>query len=153
MAFSSLHIFSPEIRLPTGIISRAYPIIEAGIPKRNDWLYHSDRVCPTGTNGCAESKCPNTCYCEDHCSYERCIIEEAPNDCLSQTNAEWTWDPLRRYWVAQWRQGKYNYRIKYYWILFKWQCSYHRGKLYLFYLVNRKVITTWLKRKSHAQKA
>ena len=58
-----------------------------------------DTVCPENTYGCAGFGCPNTCYCEDHCSWEKCVLSEAPNSCGTDTNISWHWNSM--YWVAK----------------------------------------------------
>ena len=61
------------------------------------------------------SGCPNgtlegltTCFCEDHCSWERCRLETPPYDCLPRTNTAWVWDSKKKYWVAI-ETSKYQY--------------------------------------------
>ena len=53
--------------------------------------------CPDGTfDG------QNTCFCEDHCSWETCRLQKPPHSCLSGTReAVWAWDAERYAWVAQ----------------------------------------------------
>ena len=54
--------------------------------------------CPPGT-----FKGINTCFCEDHCSWEICRLINPPNGCLSriETEAYWLWDNNEDVWVAQ----------------------------------------------------
>ena len=47
------------------------------------------RGCPENTSGCNEFGCPNTCFCEDHCRWDRCALYEGPEDCLRGTNSSW----------------------------------------------------------------
>ena len=77
------------------------------ITEHKDVPIPSSDGCPENTRGCEEFSCPRTCYCEDHCSWERCTLSEPPQKCLHGTNAEWKWE-LRR-WSAKYI-GKY---IKY----------------------------------------
>ena len=54
--------------------------------------------CPQGTfDGL------NTCYCEDHCSWETCRLLNPPQNCLSNIGnvAEWVWNAKKDFWVAQ----------------------------------------------------
>ena len=57
--------------------------------------------CPGGTVGCQDGRCPYTCLCEDHCSWEKCTLENAPDDCLSHVNSKWVWDSRHLFWVAK----------------------------------------------------
>ena len=54
--------------------------------------------CPQGTFNSL-----NTCYCEDHCSWETCRLLNPPQNCLSDIAYEsaWTWDSQKNAWVAQ----------------------------------------------------
>ena len=56
--------------------------------------------CPEGTIGCTDGRCPYTCFCEDHCSWKKCALEEAPDHCLSHVNSRWTWNSKEMFWVA-----------------------------------------------------
>lgn len=49
--------------------------------------------------------CPATCYCEDHCSFERCKLDVPPKGCLNGLPLEptWSWDSRQNYWVAQYQ--------------------------------------------------
>lgn len=54
--------------------------------------------CPKGTfDGL------NTCFCEDHCSWETCRLLNPPQDCLSNIVNEpvWAWNKQKQVWVAQ----------------------------------------------------
>ena len=55
--------------------------------------------CPQNTKGCNEFGCPNTCYCSDHCSWERCKISPPPLSCLYRTGSAWQWSS--RWWTAK----------------------------------------------------
>ena len=61
--------------------------------------------CPKGTYGCIEENCPDTCFCENHCSWAKCALYEAPAECLISVNSEWTWHFTKGYWVAQSKNG------------------------------------------------
>ena len=43
------------------------------------------------------------CFCEDHCSWDKCYLLEPPQRCLSgsKEESEWFWDSGNNYWVAQ----------------------------------------------------
>ena len=71
----------------------------SSIKEYSDVLIPSSSGCPENTRGCEEFSCPRTCYCEDHCSWERCTLSEPPQKCLHGTNAEWKWD--LRWWSAK----------------------------------------------------
>ena len=54
--------------------------------------------CPSGTfNGL------DTCFCEDHCSWEACWLIDPPSNCLSRIDGEmvWAWNDIKNAWVAQ----------------------------------------------------
>ena len=51
------------------------------------------------------------CYCEPHCRWDKCRLQEAPVECLIGTNSIWLWDSQEKYWVAQ-VQGTVNYITK-----------------------------------------
>ena len=62
--------------------------------------------CPTGTfNGL------NTCYCEDHCSWQTCRLSEPPQKCLRNIAGEavWAWDAKRDVWVIQGKNQTCNF--------------------------------------------
>ena len=67
--------------------------------------------CPIGTYGCTGKTCYNieTCFCEEHCSWERCRILDAPDDCLTSVNGKWKWNSKKIHWVAQITGMKYQY--------------------------------------------
>ena len=58
-------------------------------------------VCPKGTTGCNDFGCPDTCYCEDHCSWERCLLDIPPTECLIPWNRTWMWNNRHMYWYAK----------------------------------------------------
>ena len=45
------------------------------------------------------------CHCEDHCSWVRCHLHEAPDECLLGTGSILFWDSQKKYWVAQVEEG------------------------------------------------
>ena len=57
--------------------------------------------CPEGTKGCTDGRCPYTCFCEEHCSWEKCALEDPPDHCLSRVNSKWIWDSDKTTWVAR----------------------------------------------------
>ena len=64
----------------------------------------SPEGCPQNTKGCTEFGCPNTCYCADHCSWEKCKISPPPLSCLHRTGSTWQWSS--GWWTAK-KIGKY----------------------------------------------
>ena len=53
--------------------------------------------CPPGTfNGI------DTCFCEDHCSWETCRLMYPPSNCISSISPEIVWarDEIKDSWVA-----------------------------------------------------
>ena len=63
-----------------------------GILVHSDILIPTSDGCPENTRGCEEFSCPKTCYCSDHCSWERCTVSPPPETCLHGTDAMWHWD-------------------------------------------------------------
>ena len=57
--------------------------------------------CPEKTIGCDAPGCPTTCFCEDHCSWERCSLTDPPMECLDDMNGEWKRG--KNAWVAKFR--------------------------------------------------
>ena len=51
-----------------------------------------------------DSETPS-CSCEPHCSWDKCRLYQAPEDCLAGTRSIWLWDVLRKNWVAQELKG------------------------------------------------
>ena len=83
------------IQIPTHAFNFLGPVRHNIIPLPNE------NGCPKGTIGCSNGRCPSTCYCEDHCSWERCVLEEATPSCLASVSSKWTWESDGMYWVAQ----------------------------------------------------
>ena len=84
MKSNRLQIFS--------LISTELAINEKSIPKI------PDNGCPSGT-----FKGIDTCFCEDHCSWEICRLTNPPKECLSRITgkAVWSLDDNADGWVAQ----------------------------------------------------
>ena len=71
----------------------------------------SDYSCPNGAKKYQLNPSDNTydplievfvtCHCEDHCSWNKCRLENPPSNCLDGVNSSWQWDEKRKYWVAQ----------------------------------------------------
>ena len=59
--------------------------------------------CPVNTNGCSGNDCnmPQSCFCEEHCSWETCRLADSPEKCLKGLNSFWSWDTKKLFWVAQ----------------------------------------------------
>ena len=49
------------------------------------------------------NRCPESCYCEDHCSWERCMLTNPPDTCLANVDSKWLWDSQKMFWVAQFK--------------------------------------------------
>ena len=64
--------------------------------------------CPEKTVGCYAPGCPNTCYCEDHCSWQRCSLFNPPVECFDDINGTWFRKYKGDHWVANFR-GNYLY--------------------------------------------
>ena len=56
--------------------------------------------CPIGTDECNGDGCPNTCFCEDHCSWEKCYLNDPPKDCLENMGGAWAENPSGGFWTA-----------------------------------------------------
>ena len=54
--------------------------------------------CPFGTIGCDKIECPKACFCEDHCSWNKCKLENPPVGCLGHSNRKWEYDEKELYW-------------------------------------------------------
>ena len=54
--------------------------------------------CPLGTYGCLDEKCPDTCFCEEHCSWEKCKLEDPPKNCLINAKRKWHLDFQKPHW-------------------------------------------------------
>ena len=59
------------------------------------------KECPKYTVGCYGLGCPNTCFCEEHCSWEKCRLEEPPKDCLEKLGGVWVKHYVENYWIAE----------------------------------------------------
>ena len=57
--------------------------------------------CPEKTTGCYAPGCPATCYCEDHCSWQRCYLSHPPMDCLDDIDGYWFRKKKSDPWVAK----------------------------------------------------
>ena len=70
--------------------------------------------CPANTYGCTDNNCNGiqTCFCEEHCSWETCRLVEGPKKCVKGVKSEWIWDLNRLIWVAQ-RRGMQTEIIPY----------------------------------------
>ena len=77
-------------------------------PRLNGYNYTISEVvvhrpsdgCPVGAFGCIDRACPNSCYCEDHCSWKKCKLEDPPEGCLIHSDRKWFYDEENRYWRA-----------------------------------------------------
>ena len=69
--------------------------------------------CTQNTIECRGLGCPDTCYCEDHCSWEKCFLESPPHDCLLDTNGVWSWNARNKYWNAKSMGNMQCYSRKY----------------------------------------
>ena len=47
----------------------------------------------------------DTCTCEDHCSWDMCLLVHPPEECMCGTGSQWYWDSGISVWVAQVVQG------------------------------------------------
>ena len=56
--------------------------------------------CPIGSYGCGDAICPNTCFCEDHCSWKKCKIRNPPLSCIENGNRKWDHDYHSNFWRA-----------------------------------------------------
>ena len=102
-------------------------------------LNPSDYDCPDGSSPFImgetvvgttwqQVKDTTTCYCEDHCTWYTCRLENPPLDCLVGTNSEWKWDQQKLYWVAQLIEGNSIISIWYHYhciILILHPCKKH----------------------------
>ena len=70
------------------------------IPKRPKY------GCPANTYGCTGNDCshPEKCFCEEHCSWDKCRLFGNPTNCLKKSG--WIWDSVQHFWVAQVGEGK-----------------------------------------------
>ena len=58
-------------------------------------------MCPENTVGCYGFGCPNTCFCEEHCSWEKCRLEEPPKGCIESLGGVWVKNSVENYWTAK----------------------------------------------------
>ena len=49
------------------------------------------------------------CYCENFCSWDRCLLRNPPEDCIFGTNSTWVWNSRTKFWVAQTKDS--NFRV------------------------------------------
>ena len=54
--------------------------------------------CPVGTYGCEDVICPNTCFCEEHCSWNSCKLKNPPMSCIFHANSKWEYDHHTHFW-------------------------------------------------------
>ena len=52
--------------------------------------------------------CPNTCYCEDHCSWQHCSLNDPPMECFDDIDGTWFRKNEGDPWVAKFNGNK-NY--------------------------------------------
>ena len=73
-----------------------------------DDLTHSFQTKPRPASGCPEGTIDglSSCFCEDHCSWEVCRLDEAPNTCLPE-NFVWVFDTENHLWKSQ-HSGKFE---------------------------------------------
>ena len=83
--------------------------------------------CPKQTKGCNGLGCPNTCYCEDRCTWERCTLLKPPEECLRDTNS--TWKLGDEHWTAKYT-GWYLTVIGCYYLT-DYYGSYYVDKIYI----------------------
>ena len=55
--------------------------------------------CPTNTYGCSGDDCNDVqnCFCEEHCSWKKCRLVNAPENCLKDVKSNWSWDKKKRF--------------------------------------------------------
>ena len=75
--------------------SSLWNIVVSSINRSYRQLKRPSSGCPKGT-----LEGLTTCFCEDHCSWERCRLETPPYDCLPRTNTAWIWDSKKKFWAA-----------------------------------------------------
>ena len=46
-----------------------------------------------------------SCFCEDHCRWDKCFLSLPPPKCIADINSKWLWDPDENYWVARVLKG------------------------------------------------
>ena len=57
--------------------------------------------CPDNTLSCDGFGCPNTCFCEEHCSWARCRLEVPPCDCIETLGGIWVKNSEENYWTVK----------------------------------------------------
>ena len=73
-------------------------------------LTASSHGCPENARRCEAFSCPKTCYCSDHCSWEKCTLSRPPENCLRGTNGTWLWNA--RWWSAK-NKGEFKITCNY----------------------------------------
>ena len=60
-------------------------------------------IAPRPTDGCPINTIDgiDTCFCEDHCSWNKCRLAKPPNKCLENTVFEWKWNLVENHWTAK----------------------------------------------------
>ena len=60
-------------------------------------------IAPRPTNGCPINTIDgiDTCFCEDHCSWNKCRLAKPPIQCLGNTVYEWKWNSAGNHWTAK----------------------------------------------------
>ena len=66
-----------------------------------DVLTPDTKGCPAYTRGCMSFGCPNTCYCGDRCSWERCTLTQPPEKCIQESHGTWLQNIESLYWTAE----------------------------------------------------
>ena len=57
--------------------------------------------CPEGTIDCVNCGFVGMCFCEDHCSWKVCRLNQPLDECAAAGNSKWVWDSRNMHWVAQ----------------------------------------------------
>ena len=71
--------------------------------------------CPTRTLSFYDSSNrSSSCYCEDHCKWDKCSLLAAPQSCLLDINGTCAWNPYENHWVAQVGKECYEWNIDFY---------------------------------------
>ena len=76
------------------IYGKTYSVI---VPKR------PKDGCPDNSYGCSGYDCnmKQSCFCEEHCSWETCRLVDYPEECIEDLESIWRWDTEKLFWVAQ----------------------------------------------------
>ena len=83
--------------------------------------------CPANSYGCTRNDCNHldTCFCEEHCSWETCRLFDHPDVCLTDIKSRWVWDLKQKFWVAQAAAGMINIKTNDTMNTpIKWKCSF-----------------------------